>query len=154
MVYKWKEAAQIKADAQAAAAVLNDLERKGELNARSVVEVSRPEDAVLHSDFEWNDEKAAVEYRLNQARKIMQSLIVIPEVENSEQQEPVRAFFKIDVGSPTYQSIQSIMRTPSQKDMLLKMALKELQAFQQKYKRLEELADVFESIETALILYK
>lgn len=154
MVYKWKEAAQIKADAQAAAAVLNDLERKGELNARSVVEVSRPEDAVLHADFEWNDEKAAVEYRLNQARKIMQSLIVIPEVENSEQKEPVRAFFKIDAGSPTYKSIQSIMRTPSQKDMLLKMALKELQAFQQKYKRLEELADVFESIETALILYK
>jgi len=154
MIYKWKEAAQIKADATAAAAVLNELERKGELNARSVVEVSRPEDAVLHAEFEWEDEKAAVEYRLNQARKIMQSLIVIPEVENSEQQEPVRAFFKIDAGSSAYKSIESIMRTPSQKDMLLKMALKELQAFQQKYKRLEELADVLKSIETALILYK
>lgn len=154
MVYKWKEAAQIKADAQAAAAVLNDLEKKGELNATNVVKVSKPKEAVLHDDFEWNDEKAACEYRLNQARKIMQSLIVIPEVENGEQQEPVRAFFKIETDSPTYQSIVTIMQTPSQKDMLLKLALKELKAFREKYKRLKELSDVFESIETALILFK
>lgn len=153
MIYQWKEAAQIKADATAAAMVLNDLERKGELDARHVVDVSKPDEAVLHRDFEWNDQKAADEYRLATARKIMRSLIVIPEVEDDKPQEPVRAFFQIENNAPTYRAVQTIMTNPDQKQMLLNLALKELRAFQQKYRRLEELSDVFESIETALILY-
>ena len=153
MIYQWKEAAQIKADATAAAAVLNELERRGELDARHVVDVSKPEEAVLHHDFEWDDKKAADEYRLTTARKIMRSLIVIPEVEDNTPQEPVRAFFQIENNAPTYRAVQTIMSNPGQKKMLLDLALRELRTFQQKYRRLEELADVFKSIETALILY-
>ena len=56
--------------------------RRGELTAKSVVDESRPEDAPLHSAFEWNDSVAGERYREQQARSLIRAVITIetPEV--------------------------------------------------------------------------
>lgn len=59
MVYEWKEAAQIKADAQKAGEMLEILEKTVGITPKNLVEANRDESAPLHNEFEWNDTKAA-----------------------------------------------------------------------------------------------
>lgn len=51
-------------------------ERDG-LRPSEVVEAAHAEDSPLHSEFEWNNKKASVEYRLIQARKLIRLAVVI-----------------------------------------------------------------------------
>jgi hypothetical protein len=63
MVYKWKDAARLKTDAQTAGEICEKLEKNGGLTAKRLADESRPEDAPLHKEFEWNDATAAEAYR-------------------------------------------------------------------------------------------
>ena len=49
---------------KAALAQLHELVSGGVFGAEAVVEAARPEDAPLHSYFEWDDTEAARRYRL------------------------------------------------------------------------------------------
>lgn len=60
----------------------------------AVVERAEPESSPLHSYFEWNDGKAAQEYRIWQARQLISSVYLVnPDLD--EKAEPVRAFVNI-----------------------------------------------------------
>ena len=48
----------------------------GEVKASVVVDSARPKSAPLHSFFEWNDKKAAEEYRLNTARRMIKKAVI------------------------------------------------------------------------------
>jgi len=133
MTYQWKTGSRIKADPELAAQVLDQLANENRLNAENVVEVSEPEDAVLHEDFEWNDEKAAVEYRKAQARYIMRSLVVVEETVTEETPTPIRYFFQIEENSSNYTPINVIMQKADCMDALKRKALAELSAFKMKY---------------------
>ena len=49
----------------------------GVLTAQAVVEAARPEDHPLHQHFEWNDEKGAEKYRVQQARQLIRVVKLI-----------------------------------------------------------------------------
>lgn len=68
MVYEWKEAAQIKADAQKAGEMLENLEKTVGITPKNLVEANRDESAPLHNEFEWNDTKAAEKIPRNTSR--------------------------------------------------------------------------------------
>ena len=51
--------------------------RDGDLKASVVLDESRPEDAPMHPVFEWDDFKAAEQYRIDQARHLIRSVEVI-----------------------------------------------------------------------------
>jgi hypothetical protein len=61
--------------------VRTELERlygqKGELKPSAVVDAARAKDSPLHKCFEWRDGKAADEYRLIQARKLIRLTVTI-----------------------------------------------------------------------------
>lgn len=64
----------------AAKDAFKELERirvKCGLTPKNIVAESRAKNAVLHPAFEWNDKKAAEEYRLWEARQIARSVVVI-----------------------------------------------------------------------------
>lgn len=50
---------------------------KGALQAPDVVEAAREADSPIHAAFEWDDGKAAEEYRLIQARRLIVSVRVL-----------------------------------------------------------------------------
>ncbi len=52
-------------------------EKYGQTTASNVVDESRPEKAVLHEAFEWDDEVAAEEHRKTQARSLIKTVRVI-----------------------------------------------------------------------------
>lgn len=142
MVYQWNKAARIRADAQKAGEVCEMLEQTVGLTAKNLLEASRPEDAPLHSEFEWDDAIAAEAYREEQARYIIRSLCVKP---TEEKNEPIRAFF--NVSQVKYENIATIVSDSEKKASLLSAALKELQAFRKKYHNLEKLSPVFRAID-------
>lgn len=53
-------------------------ESHGDLTARAVVDESAPPEAVLHPVFEWDDARAADEFRLYQARHLIKAVQVVP----------------------------------------------------------------------------
>lgn len=52
------------------------LERSGKLTAHDVVRAARNPESPLHSCFEWDDSKAAEQWRLEQARSLIRSVEV------------------------------------------------------------------------------
>ncbi len=143
MVYKWRPGYQHKVSAQTAGEVCRALEEEGRLNAASLVEESRPEDAPLHAEFEWDDSVAAEEYRKHQARNVIGSIIEVisPEV------APTRAFFNIVRREANYESVHVIIGDEDKRKALLDKALAELNSFRTKYSTLLELSKVFDAID-------
>lgn len=87
-VYKWKGGARFKADAQQVGEELEALETR---DPASIVEYAEDERTALHTCFTWDDAKAAHQYRLEEARSVVQSVIV---VDDAPEREPIayRAF--------------------------------------------------------------
>lgn len=137
MVYEWKDLASvrnIKADAQVAGEVCEELEREGRLTPENLVEVSKDENAPLHNEFEWNDATAAKKYRRSQAQFIIQMLVVkSSDDEEEEKKPPVRAFFAIDRERRSYESVVSILESKDKTATLREQVVKELACFYGKY---------------------
>lgn len=140
MTYQWKSASYIKADAQQAGKVCEQLERSGGLTAKRLLDVSRPVDAPLHGKFEWNDTEAAEKYRESQARHIISCLAVV-----TEEQPITRAFLNIRAAGSSYGSVQAIVQQEGKYAALLAQCKKDLQAFLQKYNQIRELAPIVEA---------
>lgn len=98
MTYKWRTF-NYSMPAQAAGEHIEELDREhGHVTPEILLDDSRPEGALLHPLYEWNNEIAAEKYRLNQSRKILGELVVVRvEHENvpEEEQQPVRAFVSV-----------------------------------------------------------
>ena len=148
MVYQWKTGSQHKVAASVAGEVVAKLAEENRLNASELVDESRPEDAPLHSEFEWNDSVAAEKYREDQARGIIRHLTVKFEQDNEEYQ--TRAFFILRPEEKNYEPVQLILRDEDKHKMLLEQAKGELKAFKAKYTGLIELAKVIDTIEEVI----
>ena len=92
MTYQWKSAACIKANAQEAGLMMEELERTVGLTKETLLEANRKEGTVLHNEFTWNDTEAAEAYRLEQAKHILSNITIVTGEKN---ETPVRAFFSI-----------------------------------------------------------
>ena len=143
MVYKYAPGSRIKTDPNIAGKMCEELEQsEGGLTAQTLLDANRPEDAPLHAEFEWDDTAAAEAYRLTQARYILRSIVIVPDEERPK--ETVRAVFTVSEGK--YESIRTIISDEEKKSALLKIALRELAAFEKKYGTLSELAPLWLAI--------
>lgn len=150
MVYQWKSGSCIKANPQAVGEQMEMLAAsESGLTAETLLEANKPEDAPLHNDYEWNDTKAAANWRFHQSRHFMNSLVTVHVDESStdEQAEPliVRAVFP--TGQSHYEPLSAIVKEQSKYDKLLETAFRELQSFKKKYETLKELQPVFDAME-------
>lgn len=125
-------------------------QRDGKLTPAAVVDEARPEDSVLHPDFEWDDAEAAEKYRRHQARQMIAAVCIVQE----ETKQPVRAFVNVQAAEEPqkgagrqYLPLPVVLETPPLRSQMLADALKEAQVFQQKYQTLSALKPVFAAIE-------
>lgn len=146
MTYQWKQASHIHADAQAAGAVCEELERSGGLTPRRLVDASRPPEAPLHDEFEWDDREAAEKYREHQAGHIIRCLVVAPE---TPKEAPIRAYFPVTEANQ-YTHIVRIATNEDMKQAMLDRALRELAAYRAKYYALTELKEVIRAADQVL----
>lgn len=128
-------------------------------NGRSVtpmdlVEDARPKNSSLHEYFEWNDTKAAEQFRMKQAGYLLGHIIVHVEYEGQKHQS--RAFVNVrDVDSearkPTrvYVEVERALGREEMRDQLIADALREASYWRRKYAMLKELDNIFKEIDKA-----
>lgn len=145
MVYQWKTGARYKVAAETAAGVMNELAAQNNLSAKALVDASRPVDAPLHNEFEWDDNVAAEKWREQQGRVMIAMISVI--VDDAVQQEPVRAYVHIEEQQPNYEPITLIVKNEDKAEKLFRQALKELVSFRDKYNSLKQFKKLFEDID-------
>jgi hypothetical protein len=116
-----------------------------------VVEDARPIDSPMHDAFEWDDSKAAIEYRLEQARHLIRSVTF--QVIANERTTMTRAFVVVrneEQARDLYFPTDEAMSDEAMRKQVLVRALRDLQAFQHRYRELEELSVVFDAAQKVL----
>jgi len=151
MEYKWKSGARAKVKAQVAGEELERIRiRDGEeLSPEAVVTEARKKKSPLHDEFEWDDTVAAHEFRLEQARCMIRSVLV-----TREGGKEIRAFLNVrveaadeDAPAKVYTSIERAMSDPVFRAQVLAKARKELQEWRKRYNDLEEFASIYRAMD-------
>ena len=146
MVYQWKNN-EYKVSAEEVGKMCKNLEDTGGLTAKRLVDENRNQDTLLHNYFEWNNEKAGENWREQQARMIIRSLVIVKEKEN-EEIPTVRAFVNLksqDSGRAYYNTIR-VLKNQDTREILLMHAKRDLESFSQKYQSFNEFAKIIDEI--------
>lgn len=149
--YVWKPGSKASVDAQIAGEELERLRtwHNGRLDAQIVVEASRDPGAPLHSAFEWDDAKAAVEHRSQQASYLIRSIELVVD-RPSEHPTPIRAFVSVVRDEDrSYTSTLHALSDPELRQQVVASAWRELEAWQRRHAELLEFAGIFAQIEKA-----
>lgn len=116
----------------------------GRLTAQTVVEEARPVASPLHPAFEWVNSKAATSWREHQARLLINHVTVVLDGV-PEDMRPIRAFVNIGPGERFYTSVAVVARDPEMRASTLRQAWGEFEAFQTKYRELEEFFEIWDA---------
>lgn len=150
--YEYKINGIVKAPAQDVGKLFERLERsKAGLTPSSVLNASLEEGTLLHSSFEWDDAKAGEKYRLQQARFIIQNIVVIEQTDTDSEREnkPDRAYVITPGRKGNYVALENALTKAEWRQHLLNEARDDMDIFTAKYRRLSELADVIQSMDRA-----
>jgi len=133
-----------------AKAILHELElirkrHRGILRPADVVKFARDPKTALHKQFEWDDSRAAEQYRLEQARHIIRCAVRVV----VDDKPPIRAYVSLvsdrQVGD-SYRDIIEVMCTPTLRERLLKQALNEADSWRLRYEQFVELQAICREI--------
>lgn len=118
------------------------------LRAEDVVDFARDPGTELHKHFEWDDTKAAQEYRLEQARGLIR--ICVRVVPNDETGKVTRSYVSLrrdrnNRSGGGYRRIEDVMANHEMREQLLAEALDVLHRWERTYQNLTELAPIFEA---------
>ena len=150
MIYQWKSGARLGIAVQVAGEELERIRtyNNGRLESEMVVDAARAPENPLHPVFEWDDEAAANKFRIEQAKYLIRSVEVV--VENRPDAPPLRAFVSVVRDDDrSYTSVSHAMADANLRQQVLLQALKELEAWRQRYAELVELANVMVAIDEA-----
>jgi hypothetical protein len=152
MVYKWKAAAQIKGlDPQVCGDRMEYIKKTvGAVTAETVLEDARNINSPLHGGFTWDDNEAAEQHRLNEARYLLRQIVIYEEPKEPEGEPTIiRAFVNVqEENQPdaTYVDITTAMSDPKLREQILERAYRELTAWKVRYEEFEEFARVVKAI--------
>ena len=96
MRYAWKRGVRLTEDAaQIIGERVATLAEAGPLQAQDLVEDARHPISPIHPYFEWDDQAAAEQYRIVQARHYLRSITIVRE--ESDPEDQVRAFHVVSI---------------------------------------------------------
>ena len=139
----WKVKGFFKADAET---VYKEITALGDsFSPEQIVEAAREEGTELHKCFTWDDTVAAENWRRHQARVLVAQLVIKTETTD---REPVAV--RVIASTATrneYKPVVKLIEAEQGYADLLARAINELKAFQQKYKAITELREIFAAID-------
>lgn len=160
LTYEWVTGARFNVEAQAIGERCERLRKKngGRVTPQLIVSDGKSKASPLHPCFEWDEARAAEQFRLTQARSVLRSLVVVVD---ERMPIPVRAFLSVRVelddedddasgDRMAYTSVLDAMSDPLLREQVLNSALRELRSWRSKYHRLNELARLFSAIDEQL----
>lgn len=117
---------------------------KGELTPQDVLKDAKNNNSPLHSFFEWNEGKAAEQFRLQQARGLIRSVVAIY-VDGKAKAVRSKAFVHIkESGAPHYRETSHAMSQAKTRNMVLQRAWSELMAWRKRYQDLKAFSELFD----------
>ena len=120
----------------------------GILRPQDVVEFAKNPETELHKSFEWDDSEAAKKYRIVQAQQVIRCHVIQLESDNGPRS--VRAYQSLPSmrgENHEYIKTSDCLNNEEWKAEMLKQALRELNAFREKYGIFSSLAPLFEKID-------
>jgi len=123
---------------------------RGILRPADVVAFAKDPETTLHSQFTWDDGKAAEQYRLWQARSVIEMVVELRPVADGPK-ELLYLSLPSDRRNPGggYRHVQDIVADKALYAELLTAAMQDLTRLREKYKRIKELKAVFAAIDKA-----
>jgi hypothetical protein len=137
---------------ESAASVIRKLaEKHGSITAEIVLIEAKKKTSPLHSHFQWDDTKAARQFRLIQAAALIRKIkveYIVSEINTVR----VRAFHNVteDVEEPetgVFVSLQTALSVDSYRDQLLAQCKRDIQAFKSKYSALSEVSHIINAMD-------
>ncbi len=152
--YRWKQGSRQPVEAQPAGEELDRIAsaHEGVLRPSDVVQESRPDEALLHECFLWDDPRAAELYREDQARQIIRSVEVIIEDEDNHPR-PAVAWVHIpqkpdeNGNSQGYLPTAKVLSEGDLRQIALEEAFALMDGLRKRYAHLTELAEVFAALD-------
>lgn len=151
-IYKAKSGAQFdRKKIQIYGKFLNHLAKsnEGRVTPKEVVSKARSEDSPIHDCFEWDDGRAAECYRVKQAQNLMNHIQIIVEYAGEEKAIPMFINLVVDEEGKSerkYIQTEIVAKDESLRKQAIEQALRELIAWQIRYKDIEELGAIFSVI--------
>lgn len=119
----------------------------GILRAKDVVNFAKNPKTELHQKFEWNNTKAAYEYRLEQARKLIRVHVEVLQNDN----RPFRAYVSLDSDRQKpgggYRTTVDVLKHKNRREELLAEIIQELERIRVKYQHFEELNKLWSELD-------
>jgi hypothetical protein len=116
----------------------------GMLRPEDVVSFAKNPTTALHSAFTWEDDEAAHNWRLWQARQVIIRVSAV--YPDTEPETKYRAFVSLKAdryNDRGYRAMVDVLADGNLREVMLAEAMMDMQAFMQKYDTLKELAGVF-----------
>lgn len=156
--YIWRKGHHPLGDADVFGRYYNGLRRRHpEVTAEILVQAATRNSSPIHENFEWDNTIAGHAHRLDQARSMMRSIVVYDETTEGPT-PPVRYLIAVVPKATTpepsmkvYIPLREAMADPTRRLEVLMQSIRDLRAFQTKYRQLTELAGVFEAIDKAAL---
>ena len=157
-----KRAAQPSAADIIAAALEALLERHGgRISPAIVLEAARDPASPLHDHFEWDDDRAAEQYRLAQAGQLIRRWRgVLTRAAGEDGRVAVTITRRVESpaagrakGAASYIALEDILADPVRRDDLLRTVLRELRAYRRRYAGLAALGAVWAAVDEAAELH-
>lgn len=140
-----------KADAQVLGETFERIKLKGPLTAETVlVEAINPK-SPLHRFFQWDDQKAAHEYRLTQARSLIRSIDVVIEDAKGKQVQ-MRGYYSVKdaEGQRSYEGLEFVFDTPDLSEQVMREAKTQLDSWIKRYSKYQWAASAVPRVLAAL----
>lgn len=150
MAFKWKADSRFPIKAQIAAERLALIkQREGVLTPSHVVADAKPKASPLHACFTWDNTEAADKYRLWEARKLVNSLVVA-QLDGNNIDREVRAYVHISADEARYERVDVAMGDDVMSSEVLGKAALELKRWRDRYSALEAFAILISRIDETL----
>jgi len=152
-IIQWKLGSKFSGSAEGTYAELEKIrKRDGNITPSAIVAKAKSKSSAMHRHFEWDDDKAANQHRLEQARLVARSIQII-HIESPN--APAQAYSIITIaqknGEPktrkVYQSTEEALKDPVMRDEILGNAIREAISYRRKYAALQELSKVFHAMD-------
>ena len=152
--YAWKMGMSIPVKPDVAGTIFEKIiKERGELKPSFVVEEAKPVKSPLHPCFEWDDKKAALEWREHQARQLIRYHVVLIHPDTLPKssvpieinaRNTTRTFVSVREpdGKKKYLHVETVMSDAVLKDQYIKRAYKEIQDWSVRYESIAEFAGV------------
>lgn len=133
---------------------LERLNRERRCTAPDILAAATPKNAPLHEFFEWDNSKAATEFRLAQARNLARHIGIRIVDKKTGRVREVRAFYAVtlpvdDADAPrSYISIERVNADPALRIQVIAQAKQQLLSWRKRYDDYSEIfAPIFEAID-------